>query len=57
MIGRILLFPFWIVKKVLDLVFGIIRTVGTRGGWVVVGGLVGFFLGKKYLDKKNNTAM
>ena len=53
MIGRILLFPFWVVKKILGLVFGIIGFAARRAPWIAVGGLAGYLLGKKYLEKKS----
>jgi hypothetical protein len=67
MIGKIILLPFWILRKGLGAVIGIIRLVlgtgigatrfvlGRRLGTVAVV-VAAFILGKKYLEKKAETA-
>jgi hypothetical protein len=63
MLGRIILLPFWILKKGLGAVIGIVRLVlGTGFGvfsfifrrriGTVIMVVIGFFLGKKYLEGK-----
>jgi len=60
MVWKIILLPFWIVKKGLGLVFILVNLVlgALRlifGGRVIALGLLigGFFLGKKLLKEKN----
>ena len=65
--GKIILLPFWILKKGLGAVFGIVRLVlgtGIAATRFVLGRRLGtvalvvaaFILGKKYLEKKAETA-
>lgn len=60
MIGKVILLPFWIVKKTLSLVFGVAKlVVGTITGAVgfvfrhvlgtVFGALIGLFFGSKHI--------
>jgi hypothetical protein len=67
MLGKIILLPFWVLKKGVGTVFGVIRLIlGTGIGATrfVLGRRLGtialvvaaFILGKKYLEKKSETA-
>jgi hypothetical protein len=63
MIGKVLLFPFWIVKKIFDSGFGVIRLIiGTVTGifrfvfsrmlGTALGAIIGFLLGRKHVGMK-----
>jgi hypothetical protein len=63
MLGKIILLPFWVLKKGIGAVLGIVRLVLGLGFGVfsfifrrrigtVIMVVIGFFLGKKYLDGK-----
>jgi hypothetical protein len=63
MLGKIILLPFWILKKGVGAVFGIVRLVLGLGFGVfsfifrrrigtVIMMVIGFFLGKKFLEGK-----
>ena len=63
MLGKIILLPFWIVKKGLGAVIGVMRLILGIGFGVfsfifrrrigtVIMVVIGFFLGKKFLDGK-----
>jgi len=63
MLGRIITLPFWIVKSVVGIVFGLVKFVLGAGFGIfrfilnhvfgtILGGLIGFFLGRNHIGIK-----
>jgi len=63
MIGRIIMFPFWVVQKILGsgfaivkiffgVLFGILRFLFSRTAGVAIGLVAGLFLGNRHVKVK-----
>jgi hypothetical protein len=63
MLGKLITLPLWIIQKSFGLIFGIVRLVFALVGGIirfvfarslgaVIGGLIGFFLGKNHVGIK-----
>ena len=55
MLGKLLLFPFVLIKRVLDLVRWLLRNTIVRFFGVFLGAAIGFLLGKHYINKSQGS--